>query len=107
MKHTQNASNVECSSQKTQITGEDKSVAENNAPSCSRLKQGNEPAFPGLTYISWNGEKNPEGISIRDYFAAAALQGLLSEGGGTSWDDDAKAAYRAADAMIKARESKP
>ena len=47
------------------------------------------------------------GVSIRDYFAAAALQGLMADGGGTSWDDDAKAAYRAADAMIKAREVKP
>jgi hypothetical protein len=47
------------------------------------------------------------GMTLRDYFAAAALQGLMADGGGTSWDDDAKAAYRAADAMIKARESKP
>jgi hypothetical protein len=47
------------------------------------------------------------GISIRDYFAAAALQGLLADnGGGESWDSDAKNAYNAADAMLKAREAK-
>jgi len=46
-------------------------------------------------------------MSLRDYFAAAALQGLLVDGGGGSWDDDAKNAYRAADAMIRAREVKP
>jgi hypothetical protein len=44
--------------------------------------------------------------SNRDYFAAAALQGILAEGGGASWDDDAKNAFKAADAMLKAREAK-
>jgi hypothetical protein len=47
------------------------------------------------------------GLSIRDYFAAAALQGLLAEGGCASWDADAESAYKAADAMLKAREVKP
>jgi hypothetical protein len=46
------------------------------------------------------------GISIRDYFAAAALQGLIANGECPTWDDDAKAAYAAADAMLKAREAK-
>ena len=45
-------------------------------------------------------------ISIRDYFAAAALQGLLAYYGGFC-DQDAKAAYAAADAMLKAKEAKP
>jgi hypothetical protein len=45
-------------------------------------------------------------MTLRDYFAAAALQGILFIGGGASWDDDAKNAYKAADAMIKAREAK-
>ena len=64
------------------------------------------PAFPNVPpdsqYSKWD-----MGMTLRDYFAAAALQGLMADGGGTSWDDDAKAAYRAADAMIKAREVKP
>ncbi len=49
---------------------------------------------------------NRPGISIRDYFAAAALQGILADGGGASWDDDAKNAFKAADAMLKARGDK-
>ena len=49
-----------------------------------------------------------QGMSLRDYFAAAALQGLLAnDGGGSSWENDAQAAYKAADAMLKAREAKP
>jgi hypothetical protein len=46
------------------------------------------------------------GMTLRDYFAAAALQGILADGGGASWDDDAKNAFKAADAMLKARGDK-
>ena len=45
------------------------------------------------------------GISIRDYFAAAALQGNLIEPTVTN-DQVAKYAYSLADAMLKAREAK-
>jgi chitinase len=65
------------------------------------------PAFPHTT--QWDGITpaiNHHGISMRDYFAAAALQGLIANGGCPTWDDDAKAAYAAADAMLKARETK-
>ena len=67
------------------------------------------PAFPGLTYVSWNGQKNPEGISMRDYFAAAALQGLLADGHGNAWCNEtcSAKAFKIADAMIKAKEAKP
>jgi len=50
------------------------------------------------------------GISLRDYFAGLAMQGILvenSEGAGTAtfnWRQRAEAAYKAADAMLKARE---
>ena len=62
------------------------------------------PAFPHTT--QWDGITpaiNYHGISMRDYFAAAALQGILADGGGASWDDDAKNAFKASDAMLKAR----
>lgn len=50
------------------------------------------------------------GITIRDYFAAAALQGVMAAhtSGGCLVDDlYAKYAYDLADAMLKAREVKP
>ena len=65
------------------------------------------PAFPHTT--QWDGITpaiNYNGMTLRDYFAAKALQGLLAWGGGSSWEDDAKNAYQAADAMLKAREVK-
>ena len=57
------------------------------------------------------------GLTMRDYFAAKALQGLLTmpdewqpwirrDGDGSTWQAEAaKAAYRLADAMLKAREA--
>jgi hypothetical protein len=48
-----------------------------------------------------------KGMTLRDYFAAKAMQALLSD---TDWridmdiEDTAKAAYMTADAMMKARE---
>ena len=51
-----------------------------------------------------------QGMSLRDYFAAAALRGLLAvhTSGGCLVDDlYAKYAYDLADAMLKAREVKP
>jgi hypothetical protein len=49
------------------------------------------------------------GMTMRDYFAAAALQGLLASIQPNqlwSGDDVAVTCYRTADAMIKAREAK-
>jgi hypothetical protein len=48
-----------------------------------------------------------DGMSLRDYFAGQALAGLLVNRGAKFWDGDARNAYVAADAMIKAREVKP
>ena len=45
------------------------------------------------------------GISLRDYFAAAVLQGNLIEPTANN-DEVAKWAYSLADAMLKAREAK-
>ena len=58
-----------------------------------------------MTAFPWTGA-GTEGMSLRDYFAALAMQGLLSTG-----DEDtttvgvAQAAYIVADAMLKAREA--
>jgi hypothetical protein len=48
------------------------------------------------------------GMTLRDYFAAAAMQGILSspDGGPNDWQRMADAAYYAADAMLAARERK-
>jgi hypothetical protein len=46
-----------------------------------------------------------EGMDLRDYFAVAALQGMLAEdgGGAASNKDLAEFAYVIADAMMEAR----
>ena len=66
------------------------------------------PAFPHTT--QWDGITpaiNYHGISMRDYFAAAALQGNIAHPDVTgNRDDIARDAYKYADAMLKAREAK-
>ena len=66
------------------------------------------PAFPHTT--QWDGITpaiNYHGISMRDYFAAAALQGNIAHPDVTgNRDDIARDAYKYADAMLKAREGK-
>ena len=55
-----------------------------------------EPAFPVAPYKL--------GMTLRDYFAAQAMQGLLSDGVGSLSDEElADWAYKLADAMMKAR----
>ena len=71
------------------------------------MEDKNTPAFPGVTYITMNGEKNPEGMTLRDYFAAKAMQGMLSAC--TGWSEAgierlAKCSYMTADQMLKARD---
>jgi hypothetical protein len=56
-------------------------------------------AFPNMT--------NEKGMDLRDYFAAKAMQGLLSDPNvRQSWDKFAEDAYEMADAMMKVREGK-
>jgi hypothetical protein len=71
------------------------------------------PAFPCEEQIRCNGEvcdiRKFTGMTIRDYFAAAALQGLLASIQPNqlwSGDDVAITCYRTADVMLKARECK-
>ena len=54
------------------------------------------PAFPTGTAF--------QGMTLRDYFAAKAMQGLIANGA-VSPVDAAKAAYIVADSMLKARGS--
>ena len=77
------------------------------------------PAFPKLTAL-WNDNRNSGGnnfkaetvggMSLRDYFAAAALQGIISAvpyEESVGFDRAAGWAYDYADAMLKARKEKP
>ncbi len=65
------------------------------------------PAFPGMDYVSQDGKKNPEGMTLRDYFAANILPALYADARvGRDWQNYvAQEAYRMADAMLKARET--
>ena len=58
------------------------------------------PAFPTPAGIQHN-----DGITLRDYFAAAALPEVDKRSHGTT-DDVARECYQLADAMLKAREAK-
>lgn len=62
------------------------------------------PAFP-LAVGEPTSEVN-EGMTLRDYFAAAALTGLWASAGEGSFGVDAESCYEMADAMLAER-SKP
>jgi hypothetical protein len=58
------------------------------------------PAFPTPAHNLQN-----DGMTLRDYFAAKAMQGLVENANWRGMPEDAlaKAAYNMADAMLKAR----
>ncbi len=56
-------------------------------------------AFPDPQQ-DWRGGK---GMTLRDYFAAKAMQGLISRPGPPDIDYESTLAYQIADAMLKAR----
>ena len=63
------------------------------------------PAFPSHGSM---GEVAQEGMTLRDYFAAKAMQSVLDQKDahdGRECDSAAWMAYRMADAMLKAREA--
>lgn len=71
-------------------------------------KQDGGPAFP---QIKWerddDGNLYPDekhGMTLRDYFAAKAMQGMCSWGAHDERRDVASEAYFIADEMLKARE---
>ena len=59
----------------------------------------NPPAFPTATLA----QKTEGGMTLRDYFAAKAMQALIDND--TLFSDIAIQAYQLADAMLKAREA--
>jgi hypothetical protein len=68
----------------------------------------NEPAFPNEGFNGWGSPF--QGMTLRDYFAAKAIQGFLAyaahKGIYAPPDDElASASYQLADAMLKAREA--
>jgi len=64
-----------------------------------------EPAFPSHGSM---GEVTHDGMTLRDYFAAKALMGMMASRNPTTPrfqpEDDAAYVYAVADAMLKARE---
>lgn len=58
------------------------------------------PAFPA-TYPC-----GPSGMTLRDYFAAKAMQGMLAASEPYSTEELARYGYEVADAMLAAREAK-
>ena len=63
----------------------------------------NPPAFPTL-HIPNASPPAWSGMTLRDYFAAKAMQGMLADPSTPEIMDIAGAAYEVADAMLKARE---
>jgi len=63
------------------------------------------PAFPALEEHGCN--QGQPGMTLRDYFAAKSMQGMLSRPTAVLLhaEDIAPAAYKMADAMLKARDA--
>lgn len=70
----------------------------------SKINDGG-PAFPaGERFEGVDGWRTEPGMTLRDYFAAKAMQGLMSREGKPDVEHETALAYRIADAMLKARE---
>jgi hypothetical protein len=72
----------------------------------------NQPAFPMTGFETRNGQGiqlvHHTGMTLRDYFAAKAMQGMLAACTGWSNADQdrmARTSYRMADEMLKEREA--
>jgi len=67
------------------------------------MKPDNPQAFPSVTpevtcYVE-------QGMTLRDYFAAKAMQGMITGKPGLGFDLTARQSYQIADAMLKEREN--
>ena len=60
----------------------------------------NTPAFP-----TWSAKDVMQGMSLRDYFAAAALQGILATNPDFTARTIVNAAFSYADLMMEARDA--
>lgn len=58
------------------------------------------PAFPRQANMTNGGSA---GMTLRDYFAAKAMQGLISRQGSPDLEYESRLAYQMADAMLAAR----
>jgi hypothetical protein len=78
----------------------------------------NPSAFPQSIAVSGAGDvyssdenKSSAGMTLRDYFASKAMQGMLANGSGEHSYNDyktyAEEAHKMADAMLAEREKKP
>ena len=77
----------------------------------SKIETGG-PAFPGLARIDmetqeWDAHPHLSGMTLRDYFAAKAMQGLIVGVEAPRTAYIAGASYAMADAMLAARKEKP
>ena len=69
------------------------------------------PAFPQQVQVAADGTTWFDGMTLRDYFAAKAMQGFIASPRGTPDGSNATDSYYArvsylmADAMLKARET--
>jgi hypothetical protein len=71
-------------------------IMNNQSPYSTKRYQGIQP--PTVTEYS-------KGMTLRDYMAAAAMQGMMVEISDPACDYIAQTAYKMADAMLKARKS--
>lgn len=71
------------------------------------IKDNGGPAFPCSASEGCGSSIEREGMTLRDYFAAKVINGILSDPNAGLLEDDlsryAGIAYKAADAMIKER----
>ena len=65
------------------------------------MKDTGGPAFPYFGHTGWSTNC---GMTLRDYFAAKAMQALITRIS-MSGGDQARKAYEIADAMLKARQA--
>jgi len=72
-------------------------------------KQDGGPAFPALMqYSDHHAVQREDGMTLRDYFAAKAMQAAATNptgADGFTFEERAALAYQQADAMLKARQS--
>ena len=75
----------------------------NGEPLSEKVKEARRKEFDAFPVHVYEGHTK-DGMKLRDYFAAKAMQGPFADIYGFTNEELAKAAYELADAMMKARE---